>query len=250
MFFDLPIPDSKPGLRQREDVKGKLRQRYVVAALLAMLLIALLIDWSGSVLVHELVDILLVALVCVLVALLIRSNAEQATLRNLLEHDALTGLGNRARLTAAFTRARRKSLAHGRPVSLVMIDIDRFKKINDDWGHPSGDLVLQALAHVCLAAVRAVDTVTRVGGEEFAILMPDASLEEAKATAERLRLALSECACAPAPDSARATFPIRFTASFGVAEMARDSIANLDHLVAVADARLYQAKDRGRNMVV
>ncbi len=110
--------------------------------------------------------------------------------------------------------------------------------------------MLQALAHVCLSEVRAVDTVTRVGGEEFAILMPDVSLEEAKATAERLRLALSECECAPAPDSARATFPIRFTASFGVAEMARDSIANLDHLVAVADARLYQAKERGRNMVV
>jgi len=186
-----------------------------------------------------------------------QQQARQEQLRLLSEHDPLTGLANRRSFTQAFDTARHQYLRKGWPLAMLMLDIDHFKRINDRWGHASGDVVLQALANTCLAGVRPSDTVARIGGEEFCILLPGATLQEATATAERLRRVLADCRCAPVDKSgqpragnAGAAEPIRFTASFGVTEALADAAGTLDALLNAADARLYAAKAAGRNCVV
>ncbi|CAG2158263.1 putative diguanylate cyclase DgcQ [Cupriavidus yeoncheonensis] len=178
--------------------------------------------------------------------------ALSAQLRELARVDPLTNLANRRRLEADFG-----ILTQGRYIdrrlSLLMIDIDHFKRVNDTWGHKAGDEVLKHLARVTSAAVRPQDLVARFGGEEFCILLPDMSLNEAAEIAERVRLAIAETVCLPPqtilPDSAPGR-EIRFTVSIGVAELVSDKCHDLEALVAVADRRLYAAKARGRNKVV
>ena len=133
------------------------------------------------------------------------------------------------------------------------LDIDRFKQINDRFGHAGGDAVLKMLAAVCRSAAGPGGTVGRLGGEEFGILLPAATLAEATLVAERLRIALAARACPPVGPAGAAEIPsepIRFTASFGVAEATADAAAGLDELLAVADRRLYRAKETGRDRVV
>jgi diguanylate cyclase (GGDEF)-like protein len=158
------------------------------------------------------------------------------------------------RFSHAFQAAIRHHLDRGHPVSLITLDIDHFKKVNDKWGHASGDAVLKLLAQVCQSSVRPADTVARLGGEEFGILLPGMGLHDAAAVAERLRVALSDSRCAPVnqADGSRlpGNEPIRFTASFGVAEFLADGAKSLEGLLRTADARLYQAKGAGRNRVV
>ena len=164
----------------------------------------------------------------------------------------MTNLANRRRLEADFV-----VLTQGRHIdrrlSLQMIDVDHFKHVNDTWGHEAGDEVLKHLAKVSRAAVRPQDLVARFGGEEFCILLPDTSRDEATEIAERVRLAIAGTVCLPPqailPDSALSR-EIRFTVSIGVAELISDTCHDLESLVAVADRRLYLAKERGRNRVV
>jgi diguanylate cyclase (GGDEF)-like protein len=173
-------------------------------------------------------------------------------LRELARVDPLTNLANRRRLEADFV-----VLTQGRHIdrrlSLQMIDVDHFKHVNDTWGHEAGDEVLKHLAKVSRAAVRPQDLVARFGGEEFCILLPDTSRDEATEIAERVRLAIAGTVCLPPqailPDSALSR-EIRFTVSIGVAELISDTCHDLESLVAVADRRLYLAKERGRNRVV
>ena len=162
-----------------------------------------------------------------------------------------TGLANRRAFAAAFAVAERQR--DGRPLALVVLDIDRFKQINDRFGHAGGDAVLKMLAAVCRSAAGPGGTVGRLGGEEFGILLPAATLAEATLVAERLRIALAARACPPVGPAGAAEIPsepIRFTASFGVAEATADAAAGLDELLAVADRRLYRAKETGRDRVV
>ncbi len=160
--------------------------------------------------------------------------------------DYLTGLANRRYfMEFAEKELLRTRKAHS-PVSLLMVDIDFFKHINDQYGHKSGDLVLQALARVFQNSLREVDLVGRIGGEEFAILLPETDLHQAMRVSERLRLAV---------ESARVMTPeepqqIRITVSVGVVSLlASDSLASLDNLLGLADRALYQAKQTGRNRV-
>jgi len=156
--------------------------------------------------------------------------------------DALTGLANRRRFIeiaeAELVRARR----YDTPLSLLMLDIDRFKEVNDAHGHRAGDRVLQQLARTCLEVLRNVDVVGRVGGEEFAILLPETTLQGAVDVAERLREAIGL-----AKVTREEGVPLRITVSIGVAALA--GFENLDTLMSQADSALYDAKHRGRNRV-
>jgi len=156
--------------------------------------------------------------------------------------DDLTGLPNRRGFLDAskveLTRARRS----GRPVSIVMADIDHFKQVNDRFGHAGGDAVLRSVAQVLRASIRTEDIAARWGGEEFILLLPETDLAGARQAAEKVRLAIA------ALDIPVEGTPIRVTASFGVA--AHDLERSLDATIADADRALYRAKEKGRDRVV
>lgn len=177
-------------------------------------------------------------------------------LQQLAQQDPLTGLANRRRMRELVQYALESQRREGRPLALLMIDIDFFKKVNDRWGHASGDKVLVQLAHTLRATMRSVDLPARLGGEEFAVLMPNTSLAEAVQSAERLRGAIAACAVEADPEAGVETSDrvIRFTISVGVAEapadVSPDTPATLDGLAAIADRRLYDAKTHGRNRVI
>jgi len=156
--------------------------------------------------------------------------------------DSLTGIANRRHFMARggdeIERARRYHL----PLTLLLLDIDHFKQINDRFGHPAGDKLLQVVAQACQSNARNVDLPGRVGGEEFALLMPETSAIAARLAAERLRRAIA----AIPPELSGV--PHEVTASFGIAALnAHDT--SIDSLVARADAALYRAKNGGRNRV-
>lgn len=156
--------------------------------------------------------------------------------------DVLTGLANRRAFDEAVQREIRRAVRYGEPLALILTDIDRFKAINDTYGHHAGDQVLVNFAHTLRAAVREVDLVGRWGGEEFVILMPGTALEEARQAAERMRQAM---ATAPACCGEAA---YAYTASFGVAAVTT-AMPTLDDLLRRADQALYRAKENGRNRV-
>ena len=131
----------------------------------------------------------------------------------------------------------------GRPLCLIAIDLDYFKCINDTHGHHVGDLVLQAFSKTAMAQLRAGDVLCRIGGEEFAALLPDTSEEQAQGVAERLRLAVEAATVdVGGPES------LRYTASLGVTRVHLND-ASLKHALRRADEALYRAKNGGRNRV-
>jgi diguanylate cyclase (GGDEF)-like protein len=157
--------------------------------------------------------------------------------------DELTQMRNRRAFYELGELALAQAVRYRDPLSLILLDIDRFKQINDEWGHAKGDEVLRTVAVIIQRTVRTSDVAGRVGGEEFATLLPRASLDDAFAMAERLRAAMERT-----PLENRGG-ELRFTASFGVAAL--DGEANtLDRLLAEADKALYEAKQAGRNRVV
>eukprot|EP01022_Parablepharisma_sp_SALTPOND_P020904 TRINITY_DN3928_c0_g3_i2.p2 TRINITY_DN3928_c0_g3~~TRINITY_DN3928_c0_g3_i2.p2 ORF type:complete len:296 (-),score=106.97 TRINITY_DN3928_c0_g3_i2:144-1031(-) len=155
--------------------------------------------------------------------------------------DMLTGLPNRRAFYDRAIRELERAERYGRPVSLIMLDIDRFKAINDSHGHAAGDEVLRHLAGILRQEKRSHDLVGRLGGEEFALVLPESSLEEAFNLAERIRATV---AASPARHHGAA---IGYSASLGVARQGPgDSIESLLHR---ADQALYAAKAGGRNRV-
>jgi diguanylate cyclase (GGDEF)-like protein len=166
----------------------------------------------------------------------------EGKLRVLAETDSLTGIYNRRYFTSTAEREVKRCLRYGHKLSFIILDIDRFKRINDRYGHSSGDDVLVNTVNVLKECLREVDTVARVGGEEFAVLLPDTELEGARQVAERIRSTVA---------SAKQPIPLSrsgVTVSLGVAELlASDS--DFDSLYRRGDRALYTAKDRGRNRV-
>lgn len=163
--------------------------------------------------------------------------------RELARTDDLTGLANRRAFVEIGTAALDQARRYDRALSLVMFDVDHFKVINDTHGHAAGDAVLRAVAAAVKRAARGADTAGRLGGEEFALLLPETDGAAAGALAERLRRDVA--ALAIRHEGAE----LRCTCSFGVAE--RDqAVLTLDALLSAADAALYLAKAQGRNSVV
>lgn len=169
-----------------------------------------------------------------------REAAEQ--LRRAHAGDDLTGLFNRRAFFEAAELELERWRRAPRPLSLVMIDADHFKAINDRYGHPGGDAVLGDLGQVIAETVRGIDTAARVGGEEFAVLLPSTDGSGATAFAQRL------CAAVRGRSVVHDGKEIRYTVSVGVATL-REDFAGLDALMKQADAALYDAKAAGRDRV-
>ena len=157
--------------------------------------------------------------------------------------DPLTGLCNRREFEVCARRELSRAHRSRAAVSLLMMDIDQFKAINDEHGHDAGDEVLKTIARACAPHLRQVDVLARLGGEEFAIMLPETGLDGARLVAERLRAAMGgESVALGCGDN------IRFTVSIGVAENAAQS-EDLPVWVKRADEALYRAKHNGRNCV-
>jgi diguanylate cyclase len=156
--------------------------------------------------------------------------------------DPLTGLANRRRLEAHLAAAHAKARSSGWPLCAAMLDLDHFKQVNDGFSHAIGDRVLQQLAALMVRHFRPVDLSSRLGGEEFVVVIDRVDLAQAAASCERLRVAVEEF------DWSGIAQGLKVTTSIGLADLATvpDVAAGMD----LVDGLLYQAKGRGRNCLV
>lgn len=173
-----------------------------------------------------------------------RDITERKTLRLELERqattDSLTGLANRRHFMTSAQKELERRQRNGRPVSLLMLDIDHFKIVNDSFGHAVGDRALQAVAKACAGELRSSDLFGRIGGEEFAVLLVETDLDQACLTAARLLDRVGEIRLTTKHDKI-----VRVTTSIGAAEHHNEE--SLSDLMVRADKALYKAKDSGRN---
>jgi diguanylate cyclase (GGDEF)-like protein len=161
------------------------------------------------------------------------------------QHDALTGLPNRRQLNQDLAGPLRELALAGRSAVVGMLDIDHFKRFNDEFGHKAGDITLQKVASVLRSSVRDQDRVYRYGGEEFVIIFEDGTAAEAEALAERVRIAV-----ATAPFTGEGLEPARpVTISIGLALLPHHGL-DVAALLQLADEAMYQAKAAGRNRTV
>lgn len=154
--------------------------------------------------------------------------------------DPLTGAYNRRHFFEVAEKEFCRSHRYNNPLSFILFDIDHFKKINDTYGHQTGDKVLKVLVEVCTDSLRASDTFARYGGEEFCIMLPETSMDQAHSQAERIRKALAGIPFKHKDES------FSFTVSLGVSSL-KETDSKIDDIVARADTALYEAKNQGRN---
>lgn len=173
-------------------------------------------------------------------SLAVSNIALREKLRTQALRDPLTGLYNRRYMEDALSRFSNLAERGGTPLSIVMIDLDHFKKLNDEFGHAVGDAVLREAAAQIMGALRTSDVACRYGGEELIVILPECGLSEAVAKAELLRERI---------EALSATHDAPISASFGVAALPENARLTAD-LLGLADAALYQAKGAGRNRVV
>ena len=178
-----------------------------------------------------------------------RDRSELERTRELAMQDELTGLANRRALEQMLADEVARSLRHGHPLAILMVDADHFKRVNDTYGHRAGDEVLRQLARLVADKLRSIDKAARYGGEELFVMMPETPLAEAQRVAERVRGAVEEHTFVVDPEDDEPPIPLRLTASVGVAGLP-ESAATLEALVEIADRALYDAKHQGRNRVV
>lgn len=174
----------------------------------------------------------------------IELNQAQIELEKIAATDFLTGVNNSRRFYEIGEAEIRRARRFGNSLTLVMFDLDFFKRINDAHGHSAGDKVLIETVEICRRTLRTVDVLGRLGGEEFAVLLPHTDLEGGAIIAELLRQAIETAEIEVAAETA-----IKFTASFGIAEL-KNSDLQIQLLLDRADAVLYQAKRFGRNCVI
>jgi diguanylate cyclase (GGDEF)-like protein len=162
-------------------------------------------------------------------------------MRYFAEHDDLTGLWNHRIIIDRLRQEADRSRREGATLSIILVDLDHFKQVNDTYGHPAGDLVLKEVGAIFERSVRSYDWVGRYGGEEFLLILPGSGFAGARLRAEQLRL---EVQAAHIYDGTR---EIPITASFGVAS---GFPSNYERLIQTADTALYRAKGNGRNCVI
>jgi two-component system cell cycle response regulator len=162
----------------------------------------------------------------------------------LATHDSLTGLLNRRALYDYADSEINRSKREKNPLCLIMVDIDHFKNVNDQFGHLVGDQALRLISHTIEQNKRSYDRVGRWGGEEFLLVLPGTMLQEAIQVAERLRRAIENAVLDLSGENA-----VRLSASFGVASLQLDSNENFEQMIHKADQALYSAKNAGRNQV-
>lgn len=166
----------------------------------------------------------------------------QIELEQLATTDFLTGLHNRRNFLEIGRREVQRARRFRHPLTVVMFDIDYFKKVNDTHGHATGDLVLTEIAALCQKNLRGSDVLGRLGGEEFAVLLPHTRISDASTIAEHLRTMIAQS------ETVLPAETIKITASFGVSAL-KDTDEEIEAVLRRADALLYQAKNQGRNRV-
>lgn len=203
---------------------GESFREWIVAAILAPLIISPIVSYSVLSLAHRL-------------------NATQDALRKAATTDLLTGIANRRYLLDHAMTVLSRVVDEPRPISLLLIDIDRFKSINDQYGHAVGDEAIVAVTNACQSRLRSIDLFGRWGGEEFLVLLDGSNAEGARRVAESLRAAV-EAVRLP-------NCPCPLTISIGIATSANGQDPKaFDHMLSSADHELYQAKKNGRNRVM
>jgi diguanylate cyclase (GGDEF)-like protein len=173
----------------------------------------------------------------------VRQKHDALELKQMLTRDHLTGAANRAHFFEIAARECSRFLRYGHPLSIVALDIDHFKAVNDTYGHAAGDKVLREVTRRCTSLLRPEDTFARVGGEEFMVLLPGTDLQGARLLSERLRIAIESMTVNHANEM------LTVTGSFGCVQAAQE-MCSLACLMESADKALYDAKQMGRNMVV
>lgn len=222
-FRDNPFVAGEPRLRFYAGAQLRTAEGCALGTLCAMDTVPHAVDPAQIALLTDLAGIVM----------------SELELRFLAGADSLTGAMSRRAFRDAAGRAIELALRHGQPLSCLVFDLDHFKAVNDGHGHATGDLVLRETVAACLARLRKSDPLGRMGGEEFAVLLPQTGLEGALKVAENLRSAIAALRLGEPDD------PLQVTASFGVASL--DGAVDLDALLARADAALYAAKADGRN---
>lgn len=172
----------------------------------------------------------------------ISRSREVEALKGLSQLDGLTGLANRRTLDQVLNRIYSRSQMNGIPFSIIMMDVDHFKKYNDQNGHLGGDQALMALATTIKATVRPADFPARYGGEEFAVVLPNTTAKEAFGAAERLRKAIETMKI---DVKGGGSLP-SITVSLGIAQSSEEN-NTIEKILEAADKRLYKAKEQGRN---
>ena len=166
-----------------------------------------------------------------------------SSIKNIAIYDTLTGLYNRRYFEERLGVDAQKSFYSGTPLSLVMVDIDHFKKINDTFGHTEGDQALCKISSLLKTSVRKKDTVARYGGEEFILILPEAGLEESFVIAERIRRQVENTSFEVGQTQ------VNLTLSMGISNFPSHRAKSKEDLVKMADQALYDAKRGGRNKV-
>ena len=170
-----------------------------------------------------------------------RREAAEAELRHLATTDPLTGANNRRHFFEMAERELNRAERYGRPLAIFLMDIDRFKSVNDTYGHSIGDDVIKAVVKIILENLRSQDVLGRIGGEEFAVLVPECPLEDAVLLADRLRQTIADTRIATPKG------PLSCTVSAGVADCGK--LHSVKAALEAADGALYAAKEAGRNKI-
>jgi diguanylate cyclase (GGDEF)-like protein len=173
------------------------------------------------------------------VALALKNAAEHQKVQSLAITDELTGIYNRRAFQKVLDRELRRSKRYQKPLSLIMLDVDGFKEINDTYGHEAGDGVLKVLATQLQSSIREIDFLARYGGDEFAVILPETRAEEASILAERLKKTISSH-----PVNINSAY-YTISVSTGVADITSDLVGNEHTLVRKADKVLYRDKAQG-----
>ena len=166
-----------------------------------------------------------------------------SSVRNMATYDTLTSLYNRRYFDERLNLEAQKAFRSGTPLSLIMVDIDHFKKVNDTFGHTEGDKALREISYLLRTSVRKKDVVARYGGEEFVLILPEAGVEESLAIAERIRRTIEKTIFEVG------AVQLKLTVSLGISHFPDDRPGSKEELVRMADLALYDAKRGGRNQV-